>query len=409
MSATTGTSASGSFDGSPDDRRAAAVLRERVAGKRILICAGPGGVGKTTISAALGLAVAREGGRVLVLTIDPARRLAGALGLAADAGTPTGDPIQIDPARLRAAGVKMRGELWAMTLDVKRTFDELIAELAPDDRAREELLANRIYRELSSAAAGSQEVAAVAKLFELDRDRAFDVVVLDTPPSHDTLEFLQAPSRLAGFLEGRAMDIFMVAGSPLRSAPLLPRLAPRGMASRLLGGGTALLFSLFARATGVELAGDLAVFFRLLSDLRDGLRERARAVERLLRDPSTSFLVVSSPEPEPAREARFLHASLLDEALPYAALVVNRVHEGRLGERELVELEALVGRRLDPRLGARVLRSVSDFEVLVARDTEVLAGLARDLGEDCVVSVPELDGEVDDLVGLTSVARRLLG
>ena len=235
------------------------------------------------------------------------------------------------------------------------------------------------------------------------------MVVLDTPPSRDTLEFLQAPSRLASFLEGRAMDIVMVAGSPLRSAPLLPRLAPRGVASRLLGGGTGLLFSLFARATGVELAGDLAVFFRLLSGLRDGLRERARAVERLLHDPATSFLVVSSPEPEPAREARFLHASLLDAALPYGALIVNRVHEGRIDDRELAELHALLGRRLDPRLGARVLRSVSDYEVLVARDSEVLARLARELGEECLVSVPELGGEVDDLVALTSVARRLLG
>jgi len=389
-------------EGPPDARRAAALLRKRIAGKRVLICAGPGGVGKTTVSAALGLAVAREGPRVLVLTIDPARRLAGALGLAAGRGAPAGDPMLVEPRRLHAAGVRMRGELWAMTLDVKRTFDELIAELAPDETAREELLANRIYRELSSAAAGSQEVAAVAKLFELDRDRAFDVVVLDTPPSRDTLEFLQAPSRLASFLEGRAMDIVMVAGSPLR-------LAPRGVASRLLGGGTGLLFSLFARATGVELAGDLAVFFRLLSGLRDGLRERARAVERLLHDPATSFLVVSSPEPEPAREARFLHASLLDAALPYGALIVNRVHEGRIDDRELAELHALLGRRLDPRLGARVLRSVSDYEVLVARDAEVLARLARELGEECLVSVPELGGEVDDLIALTSVARRLLG
>jgi anion-transporting ArsA/GET3 family ATPase len=409
MSAPSRAPRGGSSHGSASERRAAAVLRERLTGKRVLICAGPGGVGKTTVSAALGLAVAREGGRVLVLTIDPARRLAGALGLSAGSGTPAGDPMPIEPTRLRAAGVQMRGELWAMTLDVGRTFDELIAELAPDDGAREELLQNRIYRELASASAGSQEVAAVAKLFELDRDRAFDVVVLDTPPSHDTLEFLQAPSRLAGFLEGRAMDIFMVAGSPLRSAPLLPRIAPRGLASRLLGGGTGLLFSLFARATGVELAGDLAVFFRLLSGLRDGLRERARAVERLLHDPATSFLVVSSPEPEPAREARFLHASFLDAALPFGALIVNRVHEDRIDERELGELQALVGRQLDPRLGARVLRSVSDFEVLATRDAEVLAGLVRDLGEECVVSVPELGREVDDLAGLTSVARRLLG
>jgi anion-transporting ArsA/GET3 family ATPase len=315
----------------------------------------------------------------------------------------------VDPDSLRAAGMPMSGELWAMTLDVKRTFDELIGELAPDEEARRELLENRIYRELSSAAAGSQEVAAVAKLFQLNRDRSFDVVVLDTPPSHNAIDFLEAPTRLASFLEGRAMDIFIVAGSPLRSAPLLPKLAPRGVAARLLAGGTGLLFGLFARATGVELAGDLALFFQQLSGLRDGLRERARAVEALLREEATSFLVVTSPEPEPAREAAFLHASLLDAGMPYGALIVNRVHEGHLDGRGLAELRELLSRQLDPRLGTRVLRSVTDYEVLAARDAETLERLARDLGEDTPVSVPELGEEVDNLAGLASVTRRLLG
>jgi anion-transporting ArsA/GET3 family ATPase len=296
-----------------------------------------------------------------------------------------------------------------MTLDVKRTFDELIAELAPDEQTREEVLANRIYAELSSASAGSQEVAAVAKLFELDRERAFDVVILDTPPSHNALDFLEAPSRLANFLEGRAMDIFIVAGSPLRSAPSLPRLAPLSIASRLLGGGTGLLFSLFARATGIELAGDLALFFRLLSGLRDGLRERARAVEALLREDATTFLIVTSPEHEPAREAEFLHSSLMRAGLPYGALVVNRLHEGELGERELEQLRALLDRRLDPRLGERVMRSVSEFEALVARDRETLERLSRALGEDSPVRIPELGEEVDDLAALAFVAERLLG
>jgi len=402
-----------SYDGPPKRHRtsvaahASSELRARLAGKRILICAGSGGVGKTTVSAALALGVAREGSRVLVLTIDPARRLARALGLDAAAGADRGEPMLVDPARLRAAGVQMRGELWAMTLDVKRAFDELIAELAPDEQARAELLENRIYRELSSAAAGSQEVAAVAKLFQLDRDRAFDVLVLDTPPSHNALDFLEAPTRLASFLEGRGMDIFIVAGSPLRSASALPRLDPRGMAARLLGGGTGLLFSLFARATGVELAGDIGLFFSLLAGLRDGLRERARAVEALLRDEATSFLIVTSPEPEPAREASFLHASLRDAGMPYGALIVNRMHEGALDERELAELRSLVEFRLDERLGARVLRSVAEYEVLAARDARTLASLARELGEKHPISVPELGEEVDDLAGLTGVARRL--
>jgi anion-transporting ArsA/GET3 family ATPase len=365
-------------------------------------------VGKTTVAAAVGMGLASEGLRVLVLTIDPARRLAGALGLLARRAVP-GEPVRVDPQQLAGVGAQLDGELWAMTLDVKRTFDELIAELAPDEHTREEVLANRIYAELSSAAAGSQEVAAVAKLFELDRERDFDVVVLDTPPSHNALDFLEAPTRLANFLEGRAMDIFIVAGSRLRAAPLLPRLAPKGIASRLLGGGTGLMFSLFARATGVELAGDIALFFRLLAGLREGLRERARSVEALLRDETSTFLIVTSPEREPAREAEFLHASLLRAGMPYGALIVNRVHEGLLDDDELAELQALVDRELDARLGARVMSTVADFEVLVARDAESLARLSQALGEKAPVSVPELGAEVDNLTGLALVAKRLLG
>lgn len=387
------------------ERPASAVLRSRLGGTRICICAGPGGVGKTTIAAGLGLALAREGKRVLVLTIDPAKRLASALGIGAPAAA--GEPMRVDPARLAAAGVKVRGELWAMTLDVKRTFDELIVELAPDEHAREEVLSNRIYRELSSAtAAGSQEVAAVAKLFELDRDRAFDVVVLDTPPSHNALDFLEAPTRLTSFLDGRAMDIFMLAGLPLRSAQ---RSSGGGLAARLLGGGTSLLFGIFARATGVELAGELAVFFGLLSGLRDGLRERAASVDALLREDTTSFIVVTSPEHEPAQEAAFLHHSLLDAGLPYGGLVVNRVHEGTLEDGQLDELRATLERSLDARLSARVMRSVSEFEVLVARDREALERLSRALEEPSPVSVPELGEEVDDLAGLAQVSKRLLG
>jgi anion-transporting ArsA/GET3 family ATPase len=354
------------------------------------------------------MGLANEGLRVLVLTIDPARRLAGALGLRSRPAV-TGEPVRVEERQLAAAGLHPDGELWAMTLDVKRTFDELIAELAPDEHTREEVLANRIYAELSSAAAGSQEVAAVAKLFELDRERDFDVVVLDTPPSHNALDFLEAPTRLANFLEGRAMDIFIAAGSPLRAAPLLPRLAPKGIASRLLGGGTGLMFSLFARATGVELAGDIALFFRLLAGLREGLRERARSVEALLRGEASTFLIVTSPEHEPAREAEFLHASLARAGMPYGALIVNRVHEGSLDGHELTELRALIDRGLDARLGARVMRTVADFEVLVTRDAESLARLSQALGEEAPVSVPELGEEVDDLTGLALVAKRVLG
>lgn len=366
-------------------------LHSRLEGKRICICAGPGGVGKTTIAAALGLGLAREGKRVLVLTIDPARRMANALGI----GAP-GEPTRVDPARLDAADVQTRGELWAMTLDVKQTFDELIVELAPDEHSREEVLSNRIYRELSSAAAGSQEVAAVAKLFELDRERSFDVVVVDTPPSHNALDFLEAPARLTSFLEGRAMDLFTLGAGR------------GGLAARVLGGGTALLFGVFARATGVELAREISLFFRLLSELREGLRERAASVDALLRDGATTFLIITSPEHGPTEEAVFLHRSLLDGGFPYGALVVNRVHEGAFADAELEELRATLDGSVDARLGAGVMRSVAEFEVLASRDRETLARLSAALQEPSPMSVPELGEEVDDLRGLARVSERLL-
>ena len=174
-------------------------LGERLREKSVLVCVGAGGVGKTTTSAALALGLAQQGQQVAVVTIDPARRLASALGLAE---LPS-EPRRIDPALLAEQGVPAGGELWAMMLDAKRTFDELITRLAPDEQAREEILANPVYRELSTAVAGSHELSAIAKLYELHEEHDFDVIVLDTPPSRNALDFLDAPNRLLGFLDGQ--------------------------------------------------------------------------------------------------------------------------------------------------------------------------------------------------------------
>ena len=176
----------------------------------------------------------------------------------------------------------MKGELWAMMLDPKRTFDEIVTRLAPEERAREEILANPIYRELSTAVAGSHELSAIAKLYELHHERDFDVIVLDTPPSRNAVDFLEAPTRLLGFLEGRALKVF---------------LAPGGLAARLFGRSTGLVFAIFARVTGVDMLGDLSRFFRSVSGVIDGFGERTRGVAALLRDPSTTFMIVTSPEP----------------------------------------------------------------------------------------------------------------
>src|SRR5689334_1808600 len=265
----------------------------------MVICAGSGGVGKTTSAAAVALGLAEQGKKVAVVTIDPARRLANALGL---------HELDNEPRRVEA---DVPGELWAMMLDAKRTFDELIEHLAPDERTRDEVFANRIYQQLSSAVAGSQEFTAIAKLYELDEEGDFDLLVLDTPPSRNALDFLDAPQRLKGFFGGRAVRIF---------------LRPAGLSGKVLGRGTGMVFSLLKRVTGVDLLQDLSVFFRTLGGMIDGFTERADRVEALLGDPATTFLIVTSPRHDPSEEAIHFHRKLVDASMPFGGLVVNRVH-----------------------------------------------------------------------------------
>src|ERR1700754_2272963 len=275
-------------------------LEPLLEGRRMVICAGSGGVGKTTTAAAVALGLAERGQRVAVVTIDPARRLANALGL---------DDLGNEPHRVE---LDAPGELWAMMLDAKRTFDELIEHLAPDERTRDEVFANRIYQQLSSAVAGSQEFTAIAKLYELDRDGDFDVLVLDTPPSRNALDFLDAPGRLTGFFQGRTIRVFM---------------RPAGISGRILGRGTGVVFGILQRVTGVDLLRDLSVFFRSLGGMIDGFTERAKRVGALLEDPATTFLIVTAPRHDPVEEAIFFHRKLREAGMPFGGLVVNRVHQ----------------------------------------------------------------------------------
>jgi anion-transporting ArsA/GET3 family ATPase len=277
-------------------------------------------------------------------------------------------------------------------LDSKRTFDDLIGRLAPDERTRDEILSNRIYRELSSAVAGSQEFTAVAKLFELYRTDEWDVIVLDTPPSRDALDFLDAPDRLTQFLEGRALKLL---------------LSPGGITRGLLGRGAGLMFSVFARVTGVDLLGELSGFFGSLASLTDGFRERARGVEQLLRDPLTGFLIVTSPEHEPAHEAAFMHAQLVREQMGFNCLVVNRVHDRGLDGHTPEQVTRLLSAELGASLAARVASNLADFDVLVKRDRESVAGLSMQLDEPDPLLVAHLDGDVQDLRGLDVIAERL--
>ncbi len=366
----------------------AATLGARLSEMRVVVCVGAGGVGKTTTSAALALGLAQRGQKVAVVTIDPARRLASALGLAE---LPS-EPQRIEPALFAAQGVAIEGELWAMMLDAKRTFDELIARLAPDDRAREEILANHVYGELSTAVAGSHELSAIAKLYELYEEHDFDAIVLDTPPSRNALDFLDAPGRMLGFLEGRALQVF---------------LGPSGLTARLFGRGTALVFTIFARVTGVDMLGELSSFFRSLSGVTEGFGQRTRDVAALLRAPHTTFVIVTSPELEPAREAEFLMERLAATGMPVGELIVNRVHTHGLHGLSVREVAELLAPALGESLAGRVAGNLADFDVLAARDRATIERLSEAWDAQRPIVVPHLDEDVQDLLGLARIAEHL--
>jgi anion-transporting ArsA/GET3 family ATPase len=323
-----------------------------------------------------------------VVTIDPARRLAGSLGLE-QLGN---EPRLVDPAHFAGDGAELRGELWAMMLDAKRTFDELIELLAPDAATCREILANRVYEELSSAVAGSQEFTAVAKLYELDASGRFDAIVLDTPPSRNALDFLDAPQRLTGFLEGRSLKILT---------------APTGAAAAIAARGSGLVFSALRHVTGVDLLADLGAFFRVLSGVVDGFAERASAVSRLLGDPATTFLIIASPEPAPVEEAIFFHHRLREAGMPFGGLIVNRVRV-LAATSPTIDASALA-RDLggDSDLAARSVQALRDLRALARRDAASVRRLSTELDDEHPILVPQLDRDVSDVAGLVAVERFL--
>jgi len=356
--------------------------------KRVCVCAGSGGVGKTTTSAVIALGMAAEGKKVAVVTIDPARRLANALGLEELQNA----PHQVEPARLASAGLELQGELWAMMLDPKRTFDELIERLAPSRERAEEIKQNRVYRELSTAVSGSQEFTAIAKLDELYREGDFDLLVLDTPPSRNALDFLDAPGRLTSFLEGRALKAFI---------------RPTGIGMRVLGRGAAPLLGGLRRITGVDLLADLSTFFQLLGDMTDDFSRRAAQVERMLHAESTAFLLVTSAQSEPIDEAIWFRRTLERSGMPFAGVVVNRVHHDMLGETEAGDVLAALRDDLSGELAARVAANFHDYHVLARRDEHNIARLRDELPEHPLLLVPHLDDDVHDVEGLLRVHRYL--
>jgi anion-transporting ArsA/GET3 family ATPase len=352
-------------------------------GRRIVVCAGSGGVGKTTTAAAIAMGMAERGLKVAVVTIDPAKRLADSLGLE-ELGN---EPRLVDPARFSDHGVEISGELWALMLDSKRTFDSLIEGLAPDEATRDEVLANRIYQQLSSAVAGSQEFTAIAKLYELDQEGDYDLLVLDTPPSRNALDFLDAPARLTGFFQGRAIKMF---------------LRPAGLGGRIIGRGTGVVFGLMERLTGVDLLHDLSVFFRALGGMIDGFTERAARVGALLEDPGTTFLIVTAPRHDPVEEAIFFHRKLADAQMPFGGLVVNRMHVV-----DATDGAAALDAALGDDLAGRVATAAHELAALAEREAASLEHLRDRLDDPPTIVVPELDGDVHDVEGLALVRAHL--
>lgn len=367
-------------------------VAELLRGKRVLVCAGSGGVGKTTTAAAIAAGMAARGKKVAVLTIDPAKRLADSLGLP-ELGN---EARRVDPALFAEYGVAdAGGELWAMMLDPKATFDEVVRSNAPDAQTRDRILANRIYQQLSAALAGSQEYMAMEKLFEIWAEDRFDLLVLDTPPARNALDFLDAPRRLTQFIEGRALQVFM---------------RPTGLATRILSSGTSAAFSVLRRITGVDLLNDLAEFFQSFSGMVGGFRERAARVNELLADPATSFFVVCGPSGEPISEAVFFHRKLEESGFPFGGVIVNKVHydvssrAAAADDDVAAELTAALG---DPELAARVAANHHDFRALAERDRQNVATLTAEMGRAPVIQVPYLDDDVHDLAGLMEVNRYL--
>jgi anion-transporting ArsA/GET3 family ATPase len=363
-------------------------IADLLEGKRVCVCGGAGGVGKTTTSAAIALGMAARGAKVAVVTIDPARRLANALGLQ-QLGN---EPSRIDPARVEHAGLPLQGELWAMMLDPKRTFDELIDRVAPDAARAAEIKRNRVYMELSTAVSGSQEFTAIAKLYELEQRAEFDLLVLDTPPSRSALDFLDAPVRLSSFLEGRALKAFT---------------RPTGAGMRIVGRGAAPLLAALRRVTGIDLLADLSTFFGLLGEMTSDFSLRAALVEQMLRAQSTAFLLVTSPGHDSIEETLWFRRTLEQSGLPFAGLVVNRVHHDLLSDRDPGDVAKLLRRSLSAELAARVAQNFYDYHALARRDDQNLGRLADELDGRPLLAIPQLDDDVHDIEGLLEIHRYL--
>lgn len=384
-------------------------LAELVAGRRIIVCVGSGGVGKTTISAVIALQEAVRGRRVLVLTIDPARRLANSLGIDEIGSELHKIPLE----RFTEVGIEPRGELWAMMLDMKESFDHVVRRYAPPAE-QTAILENRIYKFFSTSLAGTQEYAAAERLFELYEEGQFDLIVLDTPPTTHALDFLDAPRRLGDAIDNKALQWLY---------------KPSALAGRkglgIFSAGTSYVMKTLARFTGTQLLDEFATFLKNFSVLFEGLKQRSAAVRQALLSDAATFVVVTAPDPLTLGEAAYMYKKLGDEQANVGAFVVNRTFAFGFDAEELarpavVAADALAAGRpaLTEALSREAIRDLSDrlvrnareFAVLESVDDESVHRLIRQVPESTpICRVPYFHTDVHSLEGLDRARRALFG
>lgn len=350
-------------------------LEALLAQRSVVLCCGSGGVGKTTTSAALGLRAAQMGRKACVVTIDPARRLADALGL----GELSNEPHKVDGP--------WPGELWAMMLDPKSTFDELVEHYSDSPEQAKGILQNRLYRNLASSLSGTQEYMASEKLYELYERDEFDLIIVDTPPSRNALDFLEAPGRLTALLENR---IFRVLVTPAKGY------------LKVLSLGIRTFLRTVSSLVGSEVIEDVIAFFRAFEGMDEGFRERAERVRSLLADPGTSFLLVTSPREESATEAHWFADRLAETGLAVEGLIINRAHP-RFAE-EGLDLSPLA--KLPT--GSEVLaENLSQLSAAAAHEDHELGDLSGKVRGEAKAKVPLLAGDVHNLAGLEEIVQHL--